>query len=91
MAEGKSNPDLYAETAARLMEIYRHRIETRTHVEGDDIILARKADEIERRLRLAGLAAERAELVRLGRMRLVDEETARKLIREVDLQELRYV
>ena len=40
---------------------------------------------------LAGLSAERAELVRLGRMRLVDEETARKLIREVDLQELRYV
>ncbi len=91
MAEGKSNPDLYAETAARLMEVYRYRIETRTHVEGDDVMLTRKADEIERQLRLAGLAAERAELVRLGRMRLVDEETARKLIREVDLQELRYV
>ncbi|WP_312782374.1 Na+/H+ antiporter [Brevundimonas sp.] len=91
MAEGKSNPDLYAETAARLMEIYRHRIETRIHVEGDDVVLARQSDEIERQLRLSGLAAERAELVRLGRMRLVDEETARKLIREVDLQELRYV
>jgi len=91
MAEGKSNPDLYAETAARLMEVYRYRIETRTHAEGDDVMLTRKADEIERQLRLAGLAAERAELVRLGRMRLVDEETARKLIREVDLQELRYV
>ena len=91
MAEGKSNPDLYAETAARLMELYRHRIEMRTPVEGDDVVLARQADEIERQLRLAGLAAERAELVRLGRMRLVDEETTRKLIREVDLQELRYV
>ena len=91
MAEGKSNPDLYAETAARLMEVYRQRIEARTHVEGDDVTLARQADEIERHLRLAGLGAERAELVRLGRMRLVDEETARKLIREVDLQELRYV
>ena len=91
MAEGKSNPDLYAETAARLMEVYRYRIETRTHAEGDDVMLTRKADEIERQLRLAGLAAERAELVRLGRMRLIDEETARKLIREVDLQELRYV
>jgi CPA1 family monovalent cation:H+ antiporter len=29
--------------------------------------------------------------VRLGRQRLIDEETARKLIREIDLQELRYV
>ena len=91
MAEGRNNPDLYAETAARLMEVYRQRIEARTHVEGDDVTLARQADEIERHLRLAGLGAERAELVRLGRMRLVDEETARKLIREVDLQELRYV
>lgn len=91
MAEGKSNPDLYAETAARLMELYRHRIEMRTPVDGDDVVLARQADEIERQLRLTGLAAERAELVRLGRMRLVDEETTRKLIREVDLQELRYV
>ncbi|WP_199183649.1 MULTISPECIES: Na+/H+ antiporter [unclassified Brevundimonas] len=91
MAEGKNNPDLYAETAARLMEIYRHRIETRTHVEGDDVTLGRQADEVERHLRLAGLSAERAELVRLGRMHLVDEETTRKLIREVDLQELRYV
>jgi amino-acid N-acetyltransferase len=52
---------------------------------------ARRADEIERRLRLIGLVAEREELVRLGRQRLIDEETARKLIREIDLQELRYV
>ena len=90
MAESKANPDLYAETAARLMEIYRHRIETRTPVEGDDAARARETDEIERRLRLAGLAAERAELVRLGRDRLIEGETARKLIREIDLQELRY-
>ncbi len=90
MAESRANPDIYAETAARLMEIYRHRIETRTLVEGDDAARARETDEIERRLRLAGLAAERAELVRLGRERQINEETARKLIREIDLQELRY-
>lgn len=90
MAESKANPDRYAETAARLMEIYRHRIETRTPVEGDDAARVRETDEIERRLRLAGLAAERAELVRLGRDRLIEGETARKLIREIDLQELRY-
>lgn len=90
MAESRANPDIYAETAARLMEIYRHRIETRTPVEGDDAARARETDEIERRLRLAGLAAERAELVRLGRERQINEETARKLIREIDLQELRY-
>ena len=60
-------------------------------MEADAVVQARRADEIERRLRLIGLVAEREELVRLGRQRLIDEETARKLIREIDLQELRYV
>lgn len=91
MAEGKANPDLYAETATRLMEIYRHRIEMRTHSAGDDMALAQQTEAVERHLRLAGLAGERAELIRLRRQRLIDEETARRLIREVDLQELRYV
>lgn len=90
MAENKPNPDLYAETAARLMAVYRRRIEARAPVEGDDADSVREADKIERQLRLAALAAERAELIRLGRERLIDEETARKLIRELDLQELRY-
>lgn len=91
MAEGKADPDLYAETATRVMEVYRHRIDSRSGAEADVAEQARRADEIERRLRLAGLAAEREELVRLGRQRLIDEETARRLIREIDLQELRYV
>lgn len=90
MAEGKADPDLYAETATRVMEVYRHRIDSRSGAEADAAEQARRADEIERRLRLAGLAAERDELVRLGRQRLIDEETARRLIREIDLQELRY-
>src|SRR5690606_28304352 len=40
MAEGKPDPDLYAETAARLMEVYRRRIESRSHSEGDDLARA---------------------------------------------------
>lgn len=91
MAEGKPNPDLYSEIATRLMEIYRHRIERRTHQDEDDLETARQMDQIERHLRLAGLSAERAEFARLSRARLLDEETARRLIREVDLQELRYL
>lgn len=91
MAEGKVDPDFYAETATRVMEVYRHRIDMRASMEEDAVVQARRADDIERRLRLTGLAAEREELVRLGRQRLIDEETARKLIREIDLQELRYV
>ena len=91
MAEGKPNPDLYSDIASRIMEIYRQRIETHTRSDEDDAVLARKIDHVERRLWLAGLAAERDELVRLARVRQLDEVTAKKMIREVDLQELRYL
>ncbi|GAW39684.1 Sodium, potassium, lithium and rubidium/H(+) antiporter [Brevundimonas sp. SH203] len=90
MAEGKPNPDLYSDVASRIMELYRHRIESRTRTDEDDVEAARLSDMIERHLRMAGLAAEREELGRLARLRRLDEETAKKLIREVDLQELRY-
>ncbi|CAN5424920.1 Na+/H+ antiporter [soil metagenome] len=91
MAEGKTNPDLYADIAARLMGYYRGRIESRTRTEDDDVATTRLMDDIERQLRLAGLTAEREELIRLARAREIDEGTARKLIREVDLLEIRYV
>lgn len=90
MAEGKPNPDLYSDVASRLMEIYRERIENRTRTDEDDIEAARLADAVERQLRLVALAAERDELGRMARARTIDETTARRLIREIDLQELRY-
>ncbi len=90
MAEGKSNPDLYSDIASRLMELYRERIESRTRTDADDIDAARLGDAIERQLRLVGLAAERDELGRMARARMIDEATAKRLIREIDLQELRY-
>ena len=91
MAEGKPNPDLYSDIASRIMEVYRQRIETHTRTEEDDAALTRKMDAVERTLWLAGLAAERDELARLARARKIDEATAKKMIREVDLQELRYL
>ena len=91
MAEGKSNPDLYSDIAGRIMETYRQRIETHTRTDEEDAALTRKMDDIERRLWLAGLAAEREELRRLLRARQLDEVTAKKLLRDVDLQELRYL
>ena len=90
MAEGKNNPDLYSDIASRLMELYRERIESRTRTDEDDVDAARLGDAVERQLRLVGLAAERDELGRMARSRLIDEATAKRLIREVDLQELRY-
>ncbi|WP_313443725.1 Na+/H+ antiporter [Brevundimonas sp.] len=91
MAEGKPNPDLYSDIAGRIMETYRQRIETHTRTDEEDAALTRMMDDIERRLWLAGLAAEREELRRLLRARQLDEVTAKKLFRDVDLQELRYL
>ena len=91
MAEGKPDPDLYSDIAGRIMETYRQRIETHTRTDEEDAALTRKMDDIERRLWLAGLAAEREELRRLMRARQLDEVTAKKLFRDVDLQELRYL
>ncbi len=47
-------------------------------------------DEIERKLRLAGLRAERTELYRIARSRKLSDETARRLVREIDLLEARF-
>jgi Na+/H+ antiporter len=91
LAEGKPNPDLYSDIAGRIMETYRQRIETHTRTDEEDAARTRKMDDIERRLWLAGLAAEREELRRLLRARQLDEVTAKKLFRDVDLQELRYL
>jgi hypothetical protein len=57
---------------------------------GKEAALARKIDEIERKLRLVGLSAERTEFYRMARARQLSDETARKLVREVDLLEARF-
>ena len=91
LAETKGDPDLYAEIGSRIMALYRQRIETRTRTDADDIENSRRLDDIERELRLAGLAGERNMLSRMMQAREIDEGVGRKLIREVDLQEIRYL
>ena len=58
MGEGRADIDLYADAGARIMELYRERIDGRSKT-GEERDLARRIDEIERKLRLAGLRAER--------------------------------
>jgi hypothetical protein len=89
MGEGRGDTDLYADAGARIMELYRQRIDGRSKT-GEEGALARRIDEIERRLRLAGLRAERAELYRIARSRKLSDEIARKPVREVDLLEARF-
>ena len=68
----------------------RQRIDGRSTT-GKDGSLARKIDEIERRLRLTGLRAERNEIYHIARARRLSDETARKLVRELDFLEARFV
>ena len=89
MGEGRSDADLYTDAGVRIMALYRQRIEGRSKV-GKEATLARKTDDIERRLRLVGLRAERAELFRIARHHQLSDEVARKLVREVDLLESRF-
>lgn len=89
MGEGRNDADLYVDAGARIMELYRQRIEGRSKT-GEERDLARKIDEIERKLRLAGLRAEREAIYRIVRTRKVSDEAARKLVREVDLLEARF-
>src|SRR5467141_3601895 len=89
MGEGRGDTDLYADAGARIMELYRQRIDGRSKT-GEERVLARRMDEIERKLRLAGLRAERTELYRIARSHKLSDETARKLVREIDLLEARF-
>ncbi len=88
LEEGRADAELYDEVGGRIMELYLQRIEghSRTGADGDR---ARQISAIERQLRLAGLRAERDELYRIVRSHGMDDETSRKLIREVDLMEAR--
>ena len=90
MAQGRADADLYTDASARIMELYRQRIDNRKQsLEAAE--QNQKIEQIERQLRLAGLRAERDEIFRLARHRQLDEEAARKMIREIDLLEARYV
>jgi CPA1 family monovalent cation:H+ antiporter len=89
LADGRKNADVYVAAGSRIMELYRQRIENRTK-EGEEAALARLSEKVERDLRLAAVRAERAVIFRRRRNRMIDAETARKLIRELDLVEARY-
>lgn len=88
LGEGRANADLYTVVGARVMEVYRHRIDGHSRT-GADADLFRRAEGIERELRLAGLRAERDEFYRRGRTNSLTDDTVRKLVREIDLAEAR--
>lgn len=87
MTRGRENVELYTEAAARVMDLYRRRIDGQTSIE--DAARIRRSDDIERDLRLAGLNAERDTLFALARSNSLSDETSRRLVRDIDLLEER--
>jgi CPA1 family monovalent cation:H+ antiporter len=89
LAEGRPDADLYADAASRVMELYRRGADGKpadAHAAG----LRRRIEEIERQLRIAGLRAERERIEAASRTAAIDDDAARKLIREIDFLEARY-
>lgn len=89
LSQGRSDANLYAEAAVRLMDLYRGRIDGQAKT-GEDAKLVRHIEGIEHLLRMEGINAERDELFRLGRSRRIPHDVIRRLVREIDLLEARY-
>src|SRR5690606_16474212 len=87
MAKGHTDANVYADAGARVMELYRRRLEGHTGCE--NAVRVRQTDYVEARLRVAALSAEREVVFALARAHQISDQTARKLVRDVDLQEER--
>jgi CPA1 family monovalent cation:H+ antiporter len=89
LGEGRADVDVFAAAGARIMDLYRERIDSRAAAgdfQGQMLIHA----QVERDLRLAGLRAERDAIFQMARERTISSAVAQKLIRELDLLEIRY-
>lgn len=89
LAEHHGEADVYAEVGGQAMNVYRERIEGLSERQSADAL--RAGDRLLREFRLVGVKAERKALLQLVRERRVNSETVRKLTRELDLSEARYL
>jgi len=88
LARGQHDADLYAEAASLAMDLYRRRIQGHSET-GENAARLRQFDDIDRRIRLAGVRAERETIFALARGQELSDECSRKLVRELDLLEER--
>jgi CPA1 family monovalent cation:H+ antiporter len=88
MAEESGEADRSTDVAARIMDQYRERIDS---LRGDDEHRWQQEQDswIERKLRLAGVRAERQALFDLARQREISVSLAEQLGRELDLADAR--
>jgi CPA1 family monovalent cation:H+ antiporter len=84
-----ADPDIHASAADHVMGIYQHRLAGGA-AGSMNPGKVRLADDAERAFRLEALHAEREAILQLARQARISDETARKLLREIDLVEARY-
>lgn len=86
LAAGRADADIYNDIAGRVMEAYKDRADPTDAliIEATEV---QEADRIERDLRLTAIAAEREEVLRMGRLRKIPEAISRKMVHELDLTE----
>lgn len=82
--------ELYTNAAVRVIANYKPRIESQGVMGSVAAEKLREADQAEIALRLAALRAERETIFHLARLGNISDETSRKLVRQIDLQEARY-
>lgn len=80
--------DVYAATAQRIATLYRRQNQDNGH---PDPVADRRREAIERELRLVAVRAARAEAIRLVRTRQAGSLLGRRIVRELDLIELRFI
>ncbi len=88
LAAGRGDACRHADAATKVVLLYRQRIE-----EWSDqpvTLPCADDDDIERRLLLAGLRAERREIVRNGSGHGIDDLALRRMVRDIDHQEARF-
>ncbi|MYN03298.1 Na+/H+ antiporter [Pseudoduganella sp. DS3] len=84
------HPDVLPQAAARVIALYEYRLNVAWSAEDQSKEHFRKMDKAERDLRLAAMEAERTTIFDLARHHHISDETARKLVREIDLVEARH-
>jgi len=84
------HPDVLPQAAARVIALYEYRLNVAWSAEDQNKEHFRKLDRAERELRLAAMEAERQAIFDLARHHHISDETARKLVREIDLVEARH-
>lgn len=94
MASHSDEADVYIKAANQVIGAYLSVIETRENLSliesGTDAATVRRNEEIERRMHIAALVAQRNEVYLLAKQKRIDEGLMNKLVREIDLMEARY-